>query len=411
VKASCRHIELTNTRKLFLGGAFCYAEANSAITFMKTPLFLLSTIAFATLSASAASFQAGDLLVLRLDNGANTLTSAATAGYLDEYTTSGTLVQSVALPTLASGGNDALTFAGNSASEGQLRLSSDGQSVTVIGYNATPGTLNPAGAAPGTINRVIGVIHADGTVDSSTAISASTFTSNPRGVVTDNGSHFWAASGSGNGVFYVNGTGSSATATQLGTAAARTMGIFGGQLYASVANANPGFGLASVGSGLPTSSASLALLNGFPASSSTRSTWGYYMADLNSGVAGIDTAWVADDKTSGGDAPGVEKWTFDGTQWSLSYTISTGTGTGARALAVDTSGSSPVVYVTTTDNKLEKIVDTGASATAQTLITGTGNTFFRGVDFAPVAAPEPQSLLVITAGALLAWKQLRRRMC
>ncbi len=378
---------------------------------MKTtlPAAALASSLFATTAVLALDFQPGNLVLVRVGDGSAALSSAATAAWLDEYTTSGTFVQSIPLPTSASGPNYALTMAGSSASEGQVRLSADGHYLTVIGYNAAPGTASIAATAPATVNRVIGLVGAAGVVDSSTAIGNSLFTSNPRGVATDNGMRFWASSGSANGAFYVNSAGASATSTQLGTVATRTLGIFGGSLYASVASSTAGYGIAQVGTGLPTGAASLTLLNGFPATSSTRSTWGFSMADLNPGVAGIDTAWLADDKTSGGDAPGIQKWVFDGTIWSLSYTISTGTGTGARAVTADLSGANPVLFVTTTDNKVERIVDLGASSSAETIITGVANTFFRGVDFTPTAIPEPQGLILVGGLALLAWNFVRRR--
>jgi hypothetical protein len=373
---------------------------------MKTPSMALYFLL--TASGFAAGFQAGDLVAVRLGDGSGTLTSAATPVWLDEYTPGGALVQSIALPTASSGDNYALTMAGNSASEGQIQLSADGQYLTVIGYNAAPGTAGPSSASPSTINRVIGLVGAAGVVDSSTAISDPLFTSNPRGVVSDDGTHFWASSGSGNGLFYIDGVGASATSTQLGTGAARTPGIYGGQLYASVTSSS-GAGIAEVGTGLPTSSASLTLLSGFPTSNATRSTWGYVMADRDPGVSGLDTAWVADDKVSGGDAPGVQHWSFDGFVWNLDYTLSTGgaSTTGARALTVDLSGPDAIIYATTTDNRIVRIDDDGTGSAVPTdIVTGAANTFFRGIAFAPI--PEPQSLVLFGWFGLLAWKTVRR---
>ena len=49
--------------------------------------------------ASAAAFTEGDVVVLRVGDGAGGLTGAAAPLFLDEYTPGGTLVQSVPLPT------------------------------------------------------------------------------------------------------------------------------------------------------------------------------------------------------------------------------------------------------------------------------------------------------------------------
>src|SRR5215475_6334463 len=107
---------------------------------MKRAVFAASALSASILlhsatQVSAAAFLPGDLAVVRLGDGTGTLGNSATAAWLDEYTTSGALVQSIALPTAAAGANNALTFTGNSAAEGQIRLSADGQYLTVMGYN------------------------------------------------------------------------------------------------------------------------------------------------------------------------------------------------------------------------------------------------------------------------------------
>ena len=52
--------------------------------------------------AVAAPFTPGNLVVARVGPGAAALNNASTAVFLDEYTTAGTLVQSIALPPAAS---------------------------------------------------------------------------------------------------------------------------------------------------------------------------------------------------------------------------------------------------------------------------------------------------------------------
>ena len=112
--------------------------------------FLLSASAF------AGAFALGDLVVVRVANGTGALNNQSTATYLDEYTPGGTFVQTVSLPTAASGANLALTLTGNGVNEGYLELSGNGQFLTLAGYNIAPGTATPSSAAASATPRTIG---------------------------------------------------------------------------------------------------------------------------------------------------------------------------------------------------------------------------------------------------------------
>src|SRR5215470_7266685 len=59
-----------------------------------------------------AAFTAGDVVIYRVGDGSGSLVNTGNAVFLDEYTPSGTLVQSVALPTTASGANKQLIASG-----------------------------------------------------------------------------------------------------------------------------------------------------------------------------------------------------------------------------------------------------------------------------------------------------------
>jgi hypothetical protein len=91
-----------------------------------------------------SAFQPGDLVVYRVGSGSAALSSASTAVYLDEYTRSGTLVQSIALPSATSGSNNPLTASGTGANEGILTLSQNGQNLLLTGYDAAPGVTSIA---------------------------------------------------------------------------------------------------------------------------------------------------------------------------------------------------------------------------------------------------------------------------
>ena len=77
--------------------------------------------------------------MLRLGDGINPLTNASQALFLDEYTTGGAIVQTVALPTAASGSNLPIACSGTATSEGNLQIAGNGQYLVLGGYGAVPG--------------------------------------------------------------------------------------------------------------------------------------------------------------------------------------------------------------------------------------------------------------------------------
>ena len=118
---------------------------------------------------------------------------------------------------------------------------------------------------------------------------------------------------------------------------------------------------------------------------SNASPYGFAFFDRAS-VKGIDTVYVADDRTpaSGG---GIQKWSWNGTTWSLAKTFTNGITTGVRGLAAEVVAGKVVVYATTTEatqNKLVKLVDDGSASPAiiDASSTAAANTVYRGVAMA-----------------------------
>ena len=340
------------------------------------------------LSAStfAGGFASGNLVVVRVANGVGLLNNQSTASYLDEYTPGGTLVQTISLPTTPIGANLALTLTGNGVNEGYLELSSNGQFLTLGGYNIAPGTATPSSAAASATPRTIGLIKLNsGSVDTATAISSGT-SGNIRSAATMDGTAFWASS-SGANVGYL-AYGAPTAATQLSTTPSniRVTRILNNQLYVSSANTSPPLlGLGTIGIGVPTTSGqATTLLTGFPTTSGP-SSYDFFVSGNN--------AWVCDDRTSGGNG-GLQKWTLAGGTWSLQYTIAQSATIGARGLGVDTStlSGTPTFYVTTTANTIDRIVDggTAGSSSDTVLVTGvssgTGTGAFRGIALCPTTA-------------------------
>nr|MDQ5837921.1 hypothetical protein [Acidobacteriota bacterium] len=130
-----------------------------------------------------SAFNSGDLVVYRVGDGTAALGAGATAVFLDEYTTTGTLVQSVPMPTAVSGSNKRLTASGTATTEGYMTRSTDGRYLILAGYDANVGT-RVTSSNSSSINRVIGRVDASGTVDTTTALADNISPGNARGAAS-----------------------------------------------------------------------------------------------------------------------------------------------------------------------------------------------------------------------------------
>ena len=346
----------------------------------------------------AAAFDPNNLVVLRVGDGSAALSSAATAVFLDEFTKGGGApVQSIAMPTADSGANQILTVAGSSTADGALARSADGRFLSMAGYDATPGTAGVAGTTAVAVNRIAGLVDANGTIDTSTRISDAYSGANFRSSVTNDGTGFWTG-GSNSGIRFVS-LGSTGTSTSVSTSVnnTRVANIYPGfngfpspQLYVS-ASSGTFVGVSTVGSGLPTSGPqTTAQLPGVPTASGP-SNYAFIFFDLT-GVAGVDTLYVADDRAPGSGG-GIQKWSYDGANWALAYTMNGGGAVGARGLTGtrDTNGNA-VLWATTAEtsaNRIIRVTDTGVASTFTTIATAAANTVFRGIAFAPIITGGP----------------------
>lgn len=338
-------------------------------------------------SASFA-FTAGNIVVVRVGDGTGTLSNAAAPVYLDEYTTTGTFVQSVALPTISSAGNHALTLSGSASSEGALTLSADGRYLVLAGYDAATGVASVS--SDSTINRTIARVDASGYIDATTGILANTAykKNNIRGAVSVDGTQFWCA---GNGFSNTGGTyylplGSfTNSAVQVSTSPAnsRTVNIFNNQLYISSASSTF-HGISSVGTGVPTTSGqTTTILPGF-ATATGPSNYAFYFLDLSPSVPGLDVVYVADDRTNGVDG-GIYKYSLVSGTW-----VSNGNKTctnGLRGIAASKTCSS-VNIIASSDSAIYTLVDAGGYnqpiiGTLTTIAASGTAKHFKGIAFAP----------------------------
>jgi hypothetical protein len=104
-----------------------------------------------------AAFTAGNVVIYRVGDGAGPLVNTGSAVFLDEYTPNGTLVQSVAMPTTASGNQKQLISGGTASAEGLMTRSADGNYLVMMGYARNlGGTGSLAATSPVDVPRVVG---------------------------------------------------------------------------------------------------------------------------------------------------------------------------------------------------------------------------------------------------------------
>jgi hypothetical protein len=217
-------------------------------------------LSLSCLNTSAfAQFASGNLIVVQMGDSSTALSGAAAPILLRQYTASGSLVQTIPIPS--TGASPRFTVTGSSGSEGHVVRSADSQYVTIAGYDTTSGALT--GFANATTKRAILRLNSSGTIDLTTAFTDGS-TSAVRSAVSANGTTTWTAT-SASGVRYA-AFGSIGTSTQLSTTPTNTrvVKIFNGQIYVTSAS-GVFLGVSSIGTGVPTTSGqTTTALSGMP---------------------------------------------------------------------------------------------------------------------------------------------------
>jgi len=263
---------------------------------------------------SANPVTPGDILVYQSGDGSAALGTSAAAVFVDEYTPTGTLVQTFAMPQ--SGANP-LTCSGSATTEGIMTLSTNGQYAVLTGYGANVGTAT-VNTVSG-INRVVGVLNlSTGAIDTTTSLTNAFTGSSIRGVASIDGNEFWVSGNSGTtngGILYVPSVGSS-SATQVsdGTLNLRGVSLFGGNLY-DTTSAGSARGIQAVtgSTNPPTNSTGVTVTTIIPPTADASDSFqGMFMLTVKSGDSFLDTAYLIDNT-----AGTLQKYsTTNGTTWT-----------------------------------------------------------------------------------------------
>jgi hypothetical protein len=287
-----------------------------------------ATNGVAFIETAQQPFTPGDLVAIQRGDGSVNLGSSGYLVFLDEYTPSGILVQKIALPNVDAGNAHGLLLSGQNGAEGLLSRSANGYYLTLAGYDVPVGQQFVTSTFPFQYVRTIARIDLAGNIDTSTAISTTSASSvpyNPLNVISYDGKEFWLVSNlpvgdtTDSGIEYIDSLGQT-MAIQIGPVGSTgaALVIAGGQLYVASTNLDSSgtpVGVWQVGTGLPTTLASLATLPGLLSAYQAAFPNGQNPKQLlffnhNDGTSNNpDTLFIADQSN------GLLKFYFDGTNW------------------------------------------------------------------------------------------------
>ncbi len=370
----------------------------------------------------AGPFTPDNIVVARIGDGVAALNTAAQAVFLEEYHYNSAgglaLVQTITMPTAASGNNAPFGVSGNSTSEGGLQNTVDGKKLLMTGYAVTPTTANTQTFSSS--NRVVAIISPDGTIDTKSGITTGTGYTNMtiRSAASVDGTAFWCAGGTGGGgatgasggTRYLPAGSVTSSSVQLSTTAINTrgVGISDGQLYAA-GTVNAVSTLYTLGTGLPTTATQTAtVVPGFPTTPTgggqAPTYAGFHFLNMSDTVANNDVLYIVDGRAANAGG-GVQKWSKVGGIWKQNSRITVGTGTVTNITVRKVCAK---VYITgTTTTEIVGVIDSAgynkkpSDSTFASLVTAGTNTAFRGIALTPntMQSTTPLSLTTTTTDA------------
>jgi hypothetical protein len=327
-----------------------------------------SVPALPVIKALSNGFTAGDVVVSQVGNGVTPLKSAdlqhdlTAPVILDEFSLGGVLAGQLALPTTTAGANHGLVTSGGSKSEGGLNLSTDGHSLTYIGYDTTK-LVNPVGTADVSktlagggpsvaVNRDIAVINAAGTINTTTSLTDAYQGDNARAAISIDGAEFFTVGNADKTVINTLGprfsTLGASTSTLLGTVTGtpskndnfRAVQIFNGNVYVAKGSGGTGSnGIFLVGpTGNTSGGETTTPLPGLSQVVGNDGTnvihpFGFFFANATTlyvADEGFESQVNPKDPTTfaPGQFAGLQKWILINGTWTLAYTLTAGLGLG-----------------------------------------------------------------------------------
>jgi hypothetical protein len=366
-----------------MNGNYSVVVSNSfsSITSSIVPLTVSSSLTLADTN----------LVVVRVGDGDQVLTVNGNSMYLDQYATDGTYINTITIPEdgsssmVAIGWDNISGVQAGSTTGTVLTRSLDGRFIVVAGYHTNlnyGASLNNSTSA--TVPKGIALIDSYGQYTLAVADTNSTFDSSLwRSGIADGTNNYWGGANLG-GTYYF-GFDAAPALIQNTMVNMRSMALFNGDIYA-VGAATPN-GVLKI-NGMPKTNSTATLLF-------TGSSGSFDLAVSPNG----NLIYVTDQRGLG-NGGGVQRYDFDGSNWNLSYTLNTGfANVGPRYVTADFSGGNPVIYVTSNEQSFDndriiKIVDTGAGSAGTTLVYAGVNQTFRSIRFGPVQNPiAPRPLL------------------
>ncbi len=348
-----------------------------------------------------AQFTIGNLVTVRVGDGAAALSSAATAVFIDQFAVGGgAAVNSTAI--------SGLTMSGTSGSEGYLNVAyfgGDGSNVnnwgvSFGGYSAAAGTAAVSATTSAASPRRAGVLRFDGTQTGvNLTASANPFSATNLRAVSYNGvANTYAAAGGNTGIVRADGTGASTIASTTITNE-RTIQISGNDVFFGTGSGSTRGVYMALGAMTGSGVTATNVVN----LGATASPYDFEI--MRDNVGAPVSALVVDDLTTAAGglyfATGWTGSTFGAPTQIMSATaMSTAlglTGVGIRQMVV--SGTD--VYATTTEASANKIVKlsfaggfAGGLTSSSIIETAGANTAFRGIEM----VPEPASFAILGLG-------------
>jgi hypothetical protein len=369
------------------------------VTYGPGNAFVDSSAASLTVSSTPFHLQKTNLVIARVGDGLQTLRDAGNSIYLDQFTPSGTYVNTVTIPESGDDSIIARGTVGNTIGSlngmTALTLSADGSVLVLNGYrtnydDASTAVLGVGGGPDLSTPRAVTTIDPFSQYVLRIQATPPDIIGNPyRCAAFDGVDEYWGADSST--TLGVNYFGTEVAAGGIAFNNARIVALFNGKLYVSGANVG------------------LYHFDGKPHPGDTFTQDIAYDASGNGGPGACDfavspdgnTIYVADGRnwnaTVAKSTGGIQKWVNSsgfGASPTRVLKPNPNSNVGALYLTVDFSQANPVVYAATIgadQNSLVRIVDDGSNSgagTATVLATVGPNQQYRGIRFGP-AIPAP----------------------